>query len=156
MVHRGYHNIRSNFVYKLFYFREKPEVCPNCGATVNNGWYIKCEQDEAYQRAFEFDLLKDHNYHTQKSSAEDDDQFKIEEQVVRSKRMKQFGEYLPKKAKLEKKTSSDVSDSKFLVSKGTYERQIFLSLWYETTVFPSVNAGGAYLKKIDLSTEFLM
>ena len=121
MVHRGYHNIRSKFVYKSFYFRKKQEVCPDCGATVDNDWCIKCEQDEAYQRAFEIDLMKDHNYHIQKSSAEDEDQFKIEEEVVRST--------LPKKAKLEKETSSDVSDSKFQVSKGTFERQIFFSFW---------------------------
>ena len=96
-------------------------MCPDCTATVDNGWCIKCEQDEAYQRAFEIYLMKDHNYHTQKSSAE--------EEVVRSKRLKKFGEYLPKKAKLEKETSSDVSDSKFQVSKRTFERQIFFSLW---------------------------
>ena len=92
MVHRGYHNIRSKFVYKSFYFRKN-------------------------------------NYHIQKSSAEDEDQFKIEEEVVHSKRLKKIGEYLPKKAKLEKETTSDVSDSKFQVSKGTFERQMFFSLW---------------------------
>lgn len=104
-------------------------MCRDCGVTVNNGWFIKCEQDESYERAFKIDLMKRHDYHTHKSSAEDEDQFKIEEEVVRSIRLKKLGEYLPKKAKLENETSSDVSNSKFQVSKGTFERKVVFSLW---------------------------
>ena len=109
-------------------------MCPGCVITVD-GWCIKCEQDEAYQRAFEIDLVNHtnlvnhYNYHTQKNSAEHEDQFKIQEEVVRSKRLKKFGEYLPKKNKLEKEKNSDVNDSEFQLSKGTFERHIFLSLW---------------------------
>lgn len=92
-------------------------MCRDCGATVNNGWFIKCEQDGSYQRVFKIDLMKRHDYHTQKSSAEDEDQFKIEEEVVRSIRLKKLGEYLPKKAKLENETSSDVSILNFKFQK---------------------------------------
>ena len=70
-------------------------MCPGCVITVD-GWCIKCEQDEGYQRAFEIDLVNHtdlvnhYNYHTQKNSAEHKDQFKIEEDVVRSKRLKKI------------------------------------------------------------------
>ena len=78
-------------------------MCRDCGATVNNGWFIKCEQDGSYQRVFKIDLMKRHDYHTQKSSAGNEDQLKIEEQVVRSIRLKKLGEYLPKKSQVRKR-----------------------------------------------------